>query len=211
MFRIFHGLIVLSVIGVLAAVPASASAAGASPVVQGFQAVLLDTMKQAKALGVKGRYERLGPAIKEAFHLPLMMATASAPYWRDGTAAQRTRLLAAFQRMSASTVATLFDDYGGETFRVVRERKSAGPTVLVDTQVVRPGDDPVDITFVAARLQERWWIIDLIVGGGISEVRVRRNEYMRFLREGGLDRLAQALDEQADHLLARKPETTAAR
>ena len=211
MLRIYHGLIALSVIGVLAAVPASASAADASPVVQGFQAVLPDTMKQAKALGVKGRYERLGPAIKEAFHLPLMMATASAPYWRDGTAAQRTRLLAAFQRMSASTVATLFDDYGGETFRVVRERKSAGPTVLVDTQVVRPGDDPVDITFVAARLQERWWIIDLIVGGGISEVRVRRNEYMRFLREGGLDRLAQALDEQADHLLARKPETTAAR
>lgn len=179
--------------------------------VQGFQSVLLDTMKQAKALGVKGRYQRLEPAIREAFHLPLMIATASAPYWQDGTAAQRSRLLAAFHRMSASTVATLFDDYGGETFRIVRERKTAGPTVLVDTQVVRPADDPVDITFVAARLQDRWWIIDLIVGGGISEVKVRRNEYARFLREGGLDRLARALDEQADHLLAQRPGATAAR
>lgn len=211
MKRIFRSLIAFPVIAVLYAAPTACSAGQASAVVQSFQAVLLDAMQQAKALGVKGRYDKLGPAIEAAFHLPLMAATASAPYWHDGTAAQRSRLLAAFHRMSASTVATLFDDYGGETFRVVRERKTAGPTVMVDTQVVRPEDDPIDITYVAARLRDRWWIIDLVVGGGISEVRVRRSEYARFLREGGLDRLTQALEEQADHLLSQKPETTAAR
>lgn len=211
MQRLFRSLIALPVIAVLCAAPTAGSAGDASAVVRSFQAVLLDAMRQAKALGVKGRYEKLGPAIEAAFHLPLMAATASAPYWHDGTAAQRSRLLAAFHRMSASTVATLFDDYGGETFRIVRERETAGPTVLVDTQVVRPEDDPIDITYVAARLRDRWWIIDLVVGGGISEVRVRRNEYARFLSEGGLDRLTQALDEQADRLLSRKPETTAAR
>lgn len=178
--------------------------------VQAFQAVLLDTMKNARTLGVKGRYEKVGPAIRQAFHLPLMAATASAPFWRAGTEQQRERLLAAFHRMSASTVATLFDDYGGETFRIVRERNPDGPTVLVDTQILRPSDDPVDITYVAAKLGGRWWLIDIIVGGGISEVRVRRNEYAAFLREGGLNRLAQALDGRADRLLAGKAASAAA-
>lgn len=184
------------------ALPATAGGSGASAVVSDFQAGLLETMKDAGKLGVKGRFERLKPLIERSFHLPLMIATATSPFWRAGTREQQQNLLAAFQRMSASTVATLFDGYDDEAFRVVRERKAEGPTVLVDTQIVRPDNDPIDITYVAARLRDRWWIIDIIVAGGISEVKVRKNEYLKLLTEGGLDRLTRALDDQATRLLS---------
>jgi phospholipid transport system substrate-binding protein len=184
------------------AYPARAGMDGGSAVVARFQAGLLETMKKAEELGVKGRFERLAPLIETNFHLPLMIATASSPFWRTGTSEQKHALLAAFKRMSASTVATLFDGYDGESFRVVRERAAGGPTALVDTQIVRPKNDPIDITYVTAKLRDRWWIIDIIVEGGISEVKTRRNEYLKLLKEGGLERLTRALDDHATRLLA---------
>lgn len=191
-----------AVIWAMVALPAAAGDRGASAVVRDFQAGLLATMKEAGRLGVKGRYERLAPLIERNVHLPLMIATASSPFWRQGTKEQKQNLLAGFLRMSASTLATLFDGYDGESFRVVRERKPGGPTVLVDTEILRPDKDPIDITYVAARLRDRWWIIDIIVDGGISEVKVRRNEYLKLLTEGGLDRLTRALEDRATRLLS---------
>lgn len=189
-----------------------AQAGGESPsaVVSSLQAGLLSTMKQAKALGIRGRYERLTPVIKQNLDLPLIMATASAPYWQDGTQQQRSRVRQAFLRMIASQVATYFDDYGGETFRVVRERKTGGPTVLVDTQVVRPQQDTVHITYVTAKAGNRWWIIDIIVEGGISAVKVHRSEFLALLKQGGLDGLAHALNTQADTVLLRQVAATPA-
>lgn len=189
---------------ILGATPVLADNSTAKETVEGFQASLLSVMKRAKKLGIKGRYEALAPIIKYRFHLPLMVATATAPYWKAGTGAQRTRLLAAFHRMSASALATLFDDYDGERFRVERERTATGRLVIVDTKIIRRKDDPVDISYVAVKLRNRWWIIDIIVSGGISEVKSRRSEYRALLRKGGLDRLSGALEAKADRLLSGK-------
>ena len=193
------GSLLIVILGPLPAWSDNSSAAG---VVEGFQASLVDVMKRAKKLGVKGRYDVLGPVIEQSFHQPLMIATASAPYWRAGTSEQRAGLLKAFRRMSASTLATLFDDYNGEIFRVERVRKTPGRVVIVDTQIIRTADDPVDISYVAVELNNRWWIIDIIVSGGISEVKSRLGEYGAFLREGGLDSLTAALNRRADRLLS---------
>lgn len=191
---------------------ATAPVAAPSPssaVVSRFQASLLETMREAKALGIEGRYRKLRPVIGDIFHLPLMAATATAPYWRPAPAAQRRALLDAFIRMSASSVATLFDDYNNETFEIVRERDPRGPAVLVDTKINRPGKDDVEITYVTAQIGGRWWIIDIIVGGGISELKVRRDEYLSVLKEEGLPGLTRVLSDTADRLLAGKEKATA--
>jgi phospholipid transport system substrate-binding protein len=186
--------------------PISVSAQGksATETVSAFQQSLVAVMQNAKELGVKGRFDSLAPIIEKTFYLPVMISTASGHFWRAGTAEQRKRLLAAFRRMSVSSVATLFDGYDGETFRVVRERKTNGPTVLVDTEIGRKNDDPVEISYVSVNLRGRWWIIDVIVGGGISEVTVRRSEYLAILKDGGHEKLIAALEAQADRLLAGK-------
>lgn len=199
-----------ALIVILGATPVLSDNYSAKGVVKDFQASLLEVMKQARGLGVTGRYEALGPAIENRFHLPLMVATATAPYWKAGTTEQRARLVAAFRRMSASTLATLFDSYNGEKFRIHRERKTSGRVVIVDTQIIRKKKDPVEISYVAVDLENRWWIIDIIISGGISEVKVRRNEYRALLKEGNLDRLTAALNARADGLLSGK-ETARAR
>jgi phospholipid transport system substrate-binding protein len=172
--------------------------------VQAFQASLLEVMKNAKTLGVKGRFDSLAPIIEKTFYLPGMIATASGPYWRAASADQRKRLVEAFRKMSVSSVATLFDGYGGESFRVLRERKTQGRTVMVDTEIVRTDDDPIGITYVTVELKGKWWVLDVIVDGGISELKTRRSEYLQLLKDGGPEKLIAALEAQAERLITGK-------
>ncbi len=174
-------------------------------VVKDFQTGIIDVLKKLKTLDVNGRYNLVRKVTKENMHLPLMIATASSPYWRAGTKAQREKLVNAFHRMGASSIVTLFDSYDGEVFRIWRSRKTSGRTVLVDTKIGNPKDpDPTEVTYVTAKIKGRWWIIDVIVAGGISEVRVRRNEFAAVLKKGGLDQLIAVLNTKADRLLSGK-------
>jgi phospholipid transport system substrate-binding protein len=107
--------------------------------------------------------------------------------------------------MGASSIVTLFNEYDGEVFRIWRSRKTSGPTILVDTKIGNPKDkDPTAVTYVTAKIQGRWWIIDVIVAGGISEVKVRKNEFSAVLKRGGLDKLISVLNTRADRLLSGK-------
>src|SRR6516164_11839439 len=64
--------------------PASAARAADDPAVatvQGFYDNLLDSMKNGKALGAQGRYNKLKPAVEQAFDLGTMIKFAVGPAW----------------------------------------------------------------------------------------------------------------------------------
>jgi phospholipid transport system substrate-binding protein len=86
--------------------------------VKSFYATLLDTMKDAKRLGVEGRYKKLAPAVHAAFDLPAMTRIAVGPSWTTLTPEQQGALTAAFTRMTVATYASRFDGYDGERFEV---------------------------------------------------------------------------------------------
>lgn len=186
----------------VAAVPAGAAEVEPRVLVERFQGNLLAVMKEAETLGAKGRYDRLLSSIEETFYLPLMIRIASGPYWKGANQTQRSRLISAFRRMSVSRVATLFDAYAGETFEAIGEKSGPQNTLLVKTRIVIPDKPSVNLTYVAKTFKERWRLIDVIVGDGISELSVRRSEYRRVLQIEGVDGLIATLNKKADELIA---------
>jgi len=54
-----------------------------------FYGSLLDTMKQAKQLGVKGRYDKLSPVLAKTYDLPSMSKLAVGPSWSALTPQQQ--------------------------------------------------------------------------------------------------------------------------
>jgi phospholipid transport system substrate-binding protein len=190
------------IVFVLFASPAPAAESGASAVVATFQAGMLRVMKQAGARGIRARYEMLLPIVARAFHVKLMVSIVTGRHRKSGTEAETRRLVQAFRRMSVSTLATHLDGYDGERFEVVRERPGRGATVMVDTRIVRPDRDPVDISYVVSHDGGRWRIVDVVVAGGISELTVRRSEYARILKSGGVAALVAALAGKARRILA---------
>lgn len=205
MLRAANLIIVVSLFLVTPLAGVKAAPDSAVGVVKGFQSGILDVLKKFDTLDIKGRYDLVAPLTKQNMHITLMAATASSPFWRSGSEAQKSDLVRAFHRMGASTIVTLFDEYDGEVFRIWRSRKTSGPTVLVDTKIGNPKDqDPTAVTYVTAKIKGRWWIIDVIVSGGISEVKVRKNEFSAVLQKGGLDELVKVLNVRADRLLSGK-------
>ncbi|MDX9860234.1 MAG: ABC transporter substrate-binding protein [Rhodospirillales bacterium] len=184
--------------------PATASADLGDPaaLVQRFQNHLLDVMKDAESLSIQQRYDRLLPGIEEAFSFPMMIGTAIGPYWTQATPDQKTRLAAAFKRNNISAVATLFDGYSGQIFRIDGERPAPQNTRLIKTQIVSPDGSSVALDYRVIEMDGRWKIIDVIVDGGLSEMTVRRSEYGNILKKQGIDGLIGILTAKADELLS---------
>jgi phospholipid transport system substrate-binding protein len=66
------------------ATPASAADAPPADVtapIRAFYAALLDVMKRAKALGIRGRYDTLAPVVAATFDLPAMTRISVGPRW----------------------------------------------------------------------------------------------------------------------------------
>jgi len=171
----------------------------ASDAVKAFDAELLEVMKNAKALGLRGRYEKLAPAVQKAFDLPFMTKLSIGPAWGRLTPEQKQRAAQAFGRYVTATYATRFDGYSGETWPVLNETKIKHG-VLVRTQIVRPNDAPVSINYVLHDNDEAWQIRDIYLGGSISELATRRSEFSAILRNQGVDGLIAVLNKKADEL-----------
>lgn len=178
---------------------------GDSPqaIVAQFQSALVEVMKEAKTLGVRGRFERLNPIVDHAFHIPLMAQIATAAAWAETSDDRRRDMVNAFRRMNISTLATLFDGYSGETFKIVGERDGPQNTRIVETVLTKSDKSTNEIAYVARQFSSsRWYLIDVVVDRGISEISVRRSEYARILKDQGIDGLIKTLNDKADELLS---------
>jgi phospholipid transport system substrate-binding protein len=193
--------VLIFLIFVLFSVPAAGQENSPRIVVAEFQATLLEAMKKAEILGVKGRYQMLVPPIEKAFHIPLMIRIVTGGYWNNANKSQQRDIINAFKRMNISTLATLFDGYSGQSFKIVGDRPGPQKTLLVDTKLSQPDKSPVDIAYVMKSINNRWRIIDVIVDNGISELTVRRSEYHRVLKDDGMTGLINTLNSKADELI----------
>src|SRR4029078_10137817 len=78
---------------------------------------LLDLMKQAKELGVKGRYDKLVPVLRKTYDLPSMSRMAVGRSGGTLSAPQQKSIVAAFTRMTTAPYASRFDGFSGEQFQ----------------------------------------------------------------------------------------------
>ncbi len=206
--RRFFAVIVLAV-GIVACAPPGAVAAQpaddrvpAQQVIQSFDAALIGVMKAAKTLGYRGRYEKLAPLIKSTFNLPVMAQVAVGPYWDKFTPAQRARLVNSFTNLTIANYASRFDGFTGETISVMGETRTRGDAVVINTEIVSPGDQPVAIRYIMRPFEDGWKIVDVLLKGAISELATKRSEYASILGRGGYDALIAAIDRKVQTLAA---------
>lgn len=184
---------------------ASAAPATAGELIAAFHDSLLGVMKEAKTLGIKGRYDRLASRIEQSFNLPLMIQVAASSYWQKASPEQVDKLIVAFTRLSISTYASNFSGFSGESFETRGEKPGPQNTTLVSTRIVKITGSPVEIVYVTRQAKGEWRIVDVLVDNGISELAVRRSEYRAILQSGGVDGLIATLNAKSDQLLNEKP------
>jgi phospholipid transport system substrate-binding protein len=105
--------------------------------VDSFYTALLNTMKQAKQLGIKGRYDKLAPVLGSTYDLALMSKIAVGQNWNSLSAAEQQSIVTAFARMTTATYANRFDDFAGEQFEVLQTADQPNGDKIVKTRIVQ--------------------------------------------------------------------------
>lgn len=169
--------------------------------VQNFYDTLLDSMKHAKELGIKGRYEKLKPAVEAAFDIPDMVRLATGPdQWAKTAPAQQQELVNAFLRYTVANYASNFDGYDGEKFVVDPAVTPRGADKVVTSKLVT-SSQTVPFGYRLHQTGGGWKILDVYLNGTISQLATQRSEYAATLSAGGAAALVKKLDAQSEKLL----------
>ena len=198
--RSIHCLILVFVLSAAGAPGLRAQEAGPRAVVSTFQDTLLATMKEAGPLGFDGRYQRLQPAMENAFDLQQMTRIIVGGRWAKMSEAERKQVVELFRRFSVSTYANEFSGYGGEQFEIGDDHAQPGLGTIVETRLVLKKDAPVELNYLLRETPQGWKIVDVYLDGTISELARRRDEFASIIRSQGVDGLIALLKKKNEEL-----------
>jgi phospholipid transport system substrate-binding protein len=188
------------VAGLLAHGQATAEAGGARQVVENLNAALLESMQNAAALGYEGRYRLLEPALRHSFDFPFMTRIAVGRAWANFTPAEQQQIVGLFAEMSIASFAARFAGFSGERFAIVDQRPGPRDAVVVESEILRPGDQPVGLHYVLREFEDGWRIIDVLLDAKFSELARQRAEFAAVLKSGGLPDLISSLEHKIEEL-----------
>jgi phospholipid transport system substrate-binding protein len=193
-----------SVWGEVAAALPQNGQTGPQDSVRSFYQVLLMTMKNGRNLGQSGRYAALAPIVNTVFDVPAMARLAVGPTWDTLTLSQQQRITTAFGRYVSATYADRFNSYSGQKLEVTGEEPYAGG-VIVETKIIRGGEEPVTINYMMRQNQGIWRISDVYLDGTISQLATQRSEFHSILVREGVEGLISALVRKVDLLTSNTP------
>jgi len=179
---------------------AMASATEPVGVIQSLYDTLLDTMKNGPTLGFDGRYQKLEPAIHQAFDVATMCKIAIGPAWTSMPTEKKNALLVAFDKYLVSTYAARFKKFAGQQFQVGAAKPAPGDRMLVESKLVKSDGEPIELNYLMRKNDAGWQVIDIYLAGAISQMTQMRSDFSEPLHKGGVDALIQQLDEKSKAL-----------
>jgi phospholipid transport system substrate-binding protein len=127
------------------------------------------------------------------FDVDRMTALAAGRAYRSATPEQKKRLAEEFKTLLIRTYSAALNQYRDQSLEYKPLRADPNATdVTVRTEVIRPGQPPVQIDYSMGKTPDGWKAYDVIVGG-ISLVTNYRDEFTREVQAGGIDGLIKAL------------------
>lgn len=127
------------------------------------------------------------------FDFERITALAMGRNWRQATPEQQKQLIEQFRTLLVRTYSGALAQYRNQTMEYKPLRGDPAATdITVRTEVVRPGQAPVQIDYSMAKTGNEWKAYDVIVGG-VSLVTNYRDEFNEQIRAGGIDTLIKSL------------------
>jgi len=167
--------------------------------VQTLSASLLRSMQAGSAEPMTERYRRLEPVINQVIGLPLMTRLAVGPEWRNFSPEQQNELIAAFTRFTIANYAHNFRDFSGQKFEI-DDVVSRGEDKIVRTRIIPVHDTPVSLLYRMREVDGAWKVID-VYSDGVSELTLRRDDFVAAIAAGGVPALLAHLHKVSDELM----------
>jgi phospholipid transport system substrate-binding protein len=191
-------LIIMASLVLTLSLPAAAS--GTDPavkVVEKLHAELMGVMKQADALGYKGRYQRLAPIVNYSYDLPFISKVVVGRYWSKFSPEQKEQFVKTFTKLSIATYANQFSGYSGERFKTIAAEESTRDRLLIKTVLIKPNGEEIELDYILHEKGRQWQIIN-VIAQGVSDLSLKRAQYTSYLKKGGFDALLKKLNEKIE-------------
>jgi len=193
--RWFHGL-AMALLVLTLSLPAAASAIDpAAEVVEKLHKELLGVMKQADALGYKGRYQRLAPVVTSSYDLPFISKVVVGRYWSKFSPEQKEQFVNTFTELSIATYASQFNGYSGERFKTISAEESKRGRILIKSVLIKSNGEQVELDYILHQNGHQWQIIN-VIAQGVSDLSLKRAQYTSYLKKEGFDDLLQRIKEK---------------
>ena len=123
------------------------------------------------------------------FNFQHMTALAMGRDWSKATPEQKQRLSEEFKTLLVRTYSNSLTSYKNQTVVYKPTKLQGGETdVIVKTEIVQPGNKPVQLDYALEKLGASWKVYDVIVAG-ISLVTNYRDTFTQEVRANGIDGL----------------------
>ena len=127
------------------------------------------------------------------FNFQHMTALAMGKDWRKATPEQKKRLSEEFKTLLVRTYSNALTGYRDQTIRYKPVKMQSGDEeVLVRTEIVQPGNKPIQLDYALEKLPDGWKVFDVVVAG-VSLVTNYRDTFSQEVRANGVDGLVQML------------------
>ena len=173
----------------------SAGANEPSEVVKTLQNSLVEVMKEGETLGYQGRYEKLEPVVLDCHDIPFVARLSVGKYWKSLDDQQRNTLVKTFRQLSIATYADRFDAYSGEQFAFISEKKLPREKILVETEFTKSDGQKLQFNYLLRKTRDQWKIVNISVDG-VSDLALKRAEYMSLVKNDGFPALINKMEGQ---------------
>lgn len=138
------------------------------------------------------------------FNFNRMTALAVGKDWRKATPEQQQKLSQEFKTLLVRTYSNALTGYKNQTVRYKKFKMNpADAEVLVQTEILQPGGQPVQLDYSMEKQDKGWKVYDVVVGG-ISLVTNYREQFGQEVRANGIDGLIKAIAHKNKSLEAGK-------
>ena len=157
------------------------------------------------AAGNQKKIEKLADEkILPLFNFVRMTQLAVGRNWRDANDAQKKSLIDEFRTLLVRTYSTSLTQFRNQTIDVKPMKMAAADTeVVVKTQVIQPGGQPIPIDYSMEKSGDSWKVYDVLIDG-VSLVTNYRSSFNTEIQKSGIDGLIKSLAERNTKNAAQK-------
>tara|TARA_B100001094_G_C17895138_1_gene653642 strand:- start:27 stop:644 length:618 start_codon:yes stop_codon:yes gene_type:complete len=131
------------------------------------------------------RVKRFKILLNENFAVKTIARYVIGRYWKRATKSQKEEYLSLFQEMLAVSYVNRFSEYAGENLNVTKSSISNDKDVVVHSQIVRDGTQPVSVDWqVRSKDNINFKIVDIKVEG-VSLGKTQKSEFSSVIRQNG--------------------------
>lgn len=180
----------LSLLLVLVALvlPGAAARADAPADAAGFVEDLINQgldMLRDKQISAQDRDQRFTALLTANFDIPRISRFVLGRYWTTASDAEREEFSRLFQRWVVRTYSARFNDYAGETVKMVGTKPQSETDVIVETEIIHPnGAPPLKLDWRLRHGSDGFKVIDIDVEG-VSMALTEKEEFASVIQRNG--------------------------